>query len=71
MITVTGTNLSASTSIIFRARDSYAEYNVVVGPNSVAVDQKSMQVTVPYYAVTGLVEVVGDRLSHTELLTIT
>ena len=71
VITVTGTNLSASTSIVFRARDSYAEYFVVVGPNSVATDKKSMQVTVPYYAVTGLVEVVGDRLSRTELLTIT
>ena len=70
VITITGTNLSTSTSVIFRSRDSYAEYDVVVGPNSVAADKKSMQVTVPYYAVTGLVEVVGDRLSHTELLTI-
>ena len=48
VITITGTNLSTSTSVIFRARDSYAEYLVVVGPNSVAADKKSMQVVVPY-----------------------
>ena len=68
-ITIQGTNLDATTDVVFLTSDSAGNRReLVVRPAVVAADKTSAQVDVPNGAVTGVVRVVGDTTATAVLL---
>lgn len=65
VITLTGTAFDLSTDVVFQTIDSSGTRDdIIVKPKTVSVDRTSMEVVVPYTAITGKVRVVGDTLAN-------
>ncbi|WP_404710694.1 Ig-like domain-containing protein [Sphingomonas sp. MMS24-J13] len=70
-ITLKGTNLTTTTSILFQTIDANGtKSEVIVNPATVAADGKSGTVVVPLNAITGTVRVVGDTTNSSVALQI-